>query len=83
MGKPTVVAQCALALLVVRADDVRLDLDVGLMYAWLLIVARVVIVVVDHLVRVAIVGVGVVHLGVRRCKVAKQLLLLLGYILNL
>ena len=82
MGKPTVVAQCALALLVVRADDVRLDLDVGLVHAWLLLVARVVVVVIDHLVRVAIGAVGVVHLGVRRCKVAKRLLLL-GDILNL
>lgn len=74
MGKPTVVAHRALALLVVRADDVRLDLDVGLVHAWLLLVARVV--VVDHLVGVAIVAVGVVHWGVRRCKITKRLLLL-------
>ena len=73
MGKPTVVAHCAQALLVVRADDVRLDLDVGLVHAGLLLVARVV--VVDHLVGVAIVGVGVVHRGVRRCEVAQRLLL--------
>ena len=66
MGKPTVVTHCALALLVVRADDVRLDLDVGLVHAWLLLVARVV--VVDHLVRVVVVVVvgDVVHWDVRR-----------------
>ena len=74
MGKPTVVAHCALALLVVRADDVRLDLDVGLVHAWLLLIARVV--VVDHLVLVAIAAEGAVHWGVRWCKVAKWLLLL-------
>ena len=50
MGKLTVVAHCARALLVVRADDVWLDLDVGLVRVLLLLVASVV--VVNHLVGV-------------------------------
>ena len=64
--KPTVVAHCAQTLLVICANDVRFDLDVGLVHAGLLLVARVV--VVDHLVCVVVVVIvgDVVHWDVRR-----------------